>query len=113
MRTNTGIDVLIEALDLGAKVILDPDRPRMLVPTAELSTRLLEQKATVREILRRAIIFRTQAERFLRHGGRLPRLALPAAPSGPCLACGGPLDGGRGRCPVCALAVTIALGGRP
>lgn len=104
--------VLSEALALGGKVVFDPpDKPRLLVPKG-WGARVEAEAPTVKEVLRRASIFRAQAERFLRGGGALPLLALPeylGYERGRCLSCGEPTDGGHYRCPVCVLAVALAL----
>jgi hypothetical protein len=104
----TAVELLTEMFALGGRAILDPDKPRLLVPPG-MGDRIRAERETVREILRRAIVFRAEAERFVRDGGVLPLLTLPGAPAGPCISCGGDLAGGRYRCPVCAMAVNIAL----
>lgn len=61
----------------------------------------------------RVAAFADQANR----PGLLPLLTLPGVPADVgadrCLSCGGLLDGGSYRCPVCAEAVRRALSGRP
>jgi hypothetical protein len=109
----TTVAILTEALARGGKVVWDPPgKPRLLAPRS-LHDAIKADRETVKEILRRGAILRAQAERFIRHGGPLPILALPDAPPGPCISCGGDLAGGWYRCPMCALAVRVALGGRP
>lgn len=62
------------------------------------------------EVGRRAAFFREQAETFIRQGLALPVLALPEHQSQDgCLSCGSPLETGRFRCAICALAVKMAL----
>jgi hypothetical protein len=69
-------------------------------------------RETVKEILRRAAIFREQATRFIREGRALPTLALPEHQGlEGCQSCGNPLHGRRYRCDLCALAVGLALDG--
>lgn len=105
----TAVAVLTEALTRGGRVVFDPpDKPRLFAPPS-LHEAIKADRATVKEILRRAAIFREQAERFIRAGRGLPVFALPGCPQGGCISCGGDLAGGRYRCPVCTLAVTIAL----
>ena len=104
--------VLSEALALGGKVVFDPpEKPRLLVPKG-MGAKVQADAPAIREVLRRASIFRAQAERFL-HGGRvLPLLAVPEHPGherGQCLSCGEPIGRDHYRCPVCVLAVTLAL----
>lgn len=79
---------------------------------------LLQQAETGqvgKEILRRATVFREQAEQFIRQGRLLPVLALPEHQGlDGCASCGSPLAaGGRYRCELCALAVKLALEGVP
>ena len=70
--------------------------------------------STDKEILRRAAIFREQAERFIRQGKPLPILTLPERSEGDgCCSCGAPIQDRRYRCELCALAVTLALGEKP
>ncbi|MGH7407870.1 MAG: hypothetical protein ACREKF_07685 [Candidatus Methylomirabilales bacterium] len=107
----SGVAALQEALARGGRVIWDPPaRPRLLVPAGERD-RVLADRETVREVLRRAALFRQQ----VRTPGPLPILALPEAPlNGPgCLSCGGTVERRRFRCAVCALAVDLALEVKP
>lgn len=102
------LTLITEALRQGVRVVWDP--PRFRGPSSALSL-AKEATGTAREILRRAAIFRAQAESFIREGRLLPPLALPGAPNlrDRCLSCGGDLEGNTWRCPVCTLAVRIAL----
>jgi hypothetical protein len=64
----------------------------------------------VREVLRRAVVFRRQLDAS---AGRpfVPLLVLPEAPSfrfGACISCGVQTE--RWRCPFCLAAVYLALG---
>ena len=108
----TGVLALTEALDRGARVVWDPpERPRLLVPR-ELRPRVEADRETVRAIMQRAAIFRAQAERFIRQGRGFPFLSLPEARGRDrgCLSCGAPVDEARHfRCPLCVVAVRIAL----
>ena len=110
----TGVAVLTEAMTRGGKVVWDPpDKPRLLAPPS-LHQALKADRETVKEVLRRAAIFREQATRFVREGRALPILALQDRPEGDgCASCGTPLNGRRYRCEVCALAVALALEGTP
>jgi hypothetical protein len=101
---------LSEALALGGKVVFDPpDKPRLLVPKG-MGAKVQADAPTIREVLRRAAIFRAQAERFLREGRAFPLLVLSEhARAEGCLSCGEALGPNRYRCAVCALAVTLAL----
>jgi hypothetical protein len=108
----TAVAVLTEALARGGKVVWEPpDKPRLLAPPS-LHDAIKADRETVKEILRRAAIFREQAERFIRQGRLLPVLTLPDYQGvDGCLSCGAPLQGRRYRCEVCALAVALALEG--
>lgn len=110
----TAVQTLSEALARGGKVIWDaPGRPRVMVPKP-LRERLEAGRDTIREVLRRAAIFREQAAVFIRHGGMLPILALPEHQGfDGCWSCGTQVEAGHYRCPMCAIAVTLALDGRP
>ncbi len=106
-----GTAVLRDALARGAKVVWDPlDRPRLLVPPG-LHDSITAHREAVKEVLRRAAIFRAQA----RTPGPCPLLVLPDCPEGGgCLSCGAGLPSGhRYRCALCALAVQLALQGIP
>ncbi|MBI3988181.1 MAG: hypothetical protein HY347_01045, partial [candidate division NC10 bacterium] len=98
------VNVLIEVLTLGGKVLWDPpDRPRLLVPGG-VGAKLREDLGTVREVLRRAVLFREQANT----SGPIPLLVLPEHPGNEgCISCGSPVDSGHFRCPVCSLAVAL------
>lgn len=104
----TAVEVLTEVLAKGGKVVWDPpDKPRLLAPPS-LHEAIRGDRETIREILRRATVFRSQVQQ---PGPWVP-LALPGAPNlrDGCLSCGVPLDPGRTwRCEVCALAVALAL----
>lgn len=106
----TAVAVLTEALTRGGKVVWNPpDRPRLLAPPS-LHEKIKADRETVKEILRRAAIFREQAWGFIRQGRPLPILALPEHPGGEgCSSCGSVLAGRRYRCEVCTLAVRLAL----
>lgn len=106
----TAVAVLTEALARGGKVVWEPpDRPRLLAPPS-LHKAIKADGATVREILRRAAIFREQAGT----PGLCPILALPDCPHGDgCLSCGATIAPGHFRCELCALAVKLALGATP
>lgn len=98
--------VLVEALQRGGKAVWDPpDRPRLAGVPTDLRERLLGDRETLREVLRRAAAFRTQLE------GRTvtPVLVLPGRPLGDtgCISCG--TDTPSIRCPECSLACWIAL----
>ncbi len=86
-----------------------PDKPRLLAPPSMHET-IKADRETVKEILRRATLFREQARRFIQHGRLLPILAFPDRPEvDGCLSCGAALEGRLYRCELCALAVTLAL----
>jgi len=103
----TGLIALSEALARGGRVAWDRVPPRLLVPPA-LRPKVEADRATVREVLRRAAVFRAQAQA----PGPVPFLYLPEAggQDGGCLSCADALeDGRRFRCRLCELAVRIAL----
>ena len=103
----TSVAALAEALDRGGRVVWDREPPRLLVPSA-LRLKVEADRATVREVLRRAAIFREQ----VRTPGPCPILALPDCPDGDgCLSCDATIDPGHFRCELCALAVRLALEG--
>jgi len=106
----TPLAVLTEALSKGGRLLWDrPNKPRLMVPTA-LRERLESERDAVREVIRRATIFRQQALEFIQCGQAVPILALPEAPAGDgCLSCGVEIEPGHFRCEVCSLAVNLAL----
>jgi hypothetical protein len=108
------VTLLAEALAQGGKVLWDPpERPKLILPKG-VRERLEADRETIREVLRRAAIFRGQANVFIRGGRLLPVLALPDRPEGEgCWSCGQPAPSRRYRCDVCGLAVALALGGNP
>ncbi len=110
----TAVAVLQEALARGGRVEWSPpDKPRLLAPPS-LHAAIKADRETVKEILRRAAIFREQATRFLREGRGFPILAIPEHEGlEGCHSCGSPLHGRRYRCDLCALAVALALEGMP
>ncbi|OGB93776.1 MAG: hypothetical protein A2Z31_05005 [candidate division NC10 bacterium RBG_16_65_8] len=102
--------VLSEALALGGRVIFDPpEKPRLLVPKG-MGAKVQADSPSVREVLRRAAIFRVQAEQFLREGRELPLLVLPEyqRTQEGCLSCGETIGPNGYRCPVCVMAITLA-----
>ena len=102
----SGCTVLEDALAKGGKVVWDPPtRPRLFVPKG-MRGKLQQDIETIREVLRRAVLFREQAQR----PGPLPLLVLPGYQGeGGCLSCGTGIDLGYFRCAICALAVALAL----
>ena len=109
----TGIEVLIEVLARGGRVIWSSPRPRLLLPP-DLRPTVEADRDTIREILRRAAILREQAQRFICEGKALPLLALPdRLGDAGCLSCGASVSTGHYRCEVCAIAVALALEGMP
>ena len=104
------VTLLAEVLAHGGKVLWDPpERPKLILPKG-VREKLEADREAVREILRRATVFREQAAGFIRHGGTLPILALPEHQGfDGCLSCGTPVERGHFRCEVCTLAVVLAL----
>jgi hypothetical protein len=104
------VTVLAEALAHGGKVVWEPpERPKLILPKG-VRERLEPDREAVKEILRRAAIFREQALTFIREGRTLLILCLAEHPGrGGCLSCGTPLDSRTYRCSICTLAVTLAL----
>ncbi len=104
------VTILAETLAHGGRVLWDPlERPRLLLPRG-IRERLEPDRETIREVLRRAVVFREQANAFIRRGQALPILALPEHQGREgCISCGCSVDGGGFRCAVCALAVKLAL----
>ena len=104
----TALETFSHALARGGKILWDtPGGPRIMVPKA-LRERLEVDRETIREILRRATIFREQVTR----PGPWPILTLPHRQEGEgCLSCGVAVRAGHFRCEVCALAVNLALEG--
>ena len=106
-----GIVSLSRALADGGAVIWEPrDRPRLRVG-AQWAASLRRDNGPVREILRRAVIFRAQIEDSM-GGPIVPYLILPGVPEchvGQCLSCGSPATSGW-RCSLCLVAIYIALG---
>lgn len=108
----TAVAVLQQALARGGKVVWEsPEKPRLFAPPS-LHEAIKADRETVKEILRRAAIFRHQAWDFIRQGRPIPILALPEHQGiEGCQSCGSPLHGRRYRCEVCSLAVALALEG--
>ena len=101
-----GCTVLEDALAKGGKVVWDPPtKPQLFVPKGMVV--LIQQDiATVKEVMRRAVAFRGQAQT----PGPIPLLILPGHQGGEgCLSCGTPVERGHFRCEVCTLAVVLAL----
>ena len=99
---------LMEALCLGGRVVWEPeDRPTLRVPP-EFSPTIRKNAEEVREILRRAVVFKEQAG----VPGPVPFLYLPQAKeTGPgcCFSCGESVPKDRIRCDLCQAAAWIAL----
>ena len=110
----TPMPFLTEALSRGGRLLWDqPNSPRLMVP-ATLRGKVEAERDTVREVIRRATIFREQALGFIEHQQPLPILALPEHPgAGGCVSCGAAVGPAHHRCAVCALAVRLALEGTP
>ncbi len=106
----TPLVVLTEALSKGGRLLWDrPNKPRLMVPTA-LREQLESERDAVREVIRRATIFRQHALGFIQRGRALSILALPECPGGDgCLSCGAAIGPGHFRCEACTLAVQLAL----
>lgn len=104
------MSLLAEALAHGGRVVWDPpERPWLLLPKG-VRERLEPDRETIREVMRRATVFRAQAAGFIREGRPLPTLVLPGHRGDRgCISCGAPAGPGPFRCPVCALAVALAL----
>ncbi len=104
------VRLLAEALTHGGKVLWDsPERPKLILPKG-VRERLEPDREAIREVLRRAALFREQVGR----PGPWPILALPGREEGDgCLSCGAKIDRDRFRCELCALAVRLALEERP
>lgn len=103
----TAVAVLTEALARGGKVVWDsPDGPRLLAPPS-LHPAIKADRENVKEILRRAAIFREQAGT----SGPWPYLTLPGVEGDGCISCGVPLGPRCYRCPLCELAVKLAMEG--
>ena len=107
--------LLMDALARGAKVEWGPEgRPQLLVPQG-MTQALARVKALIREVLRRATIFRAQISDSV----VAPFMHLPEAEGlepgkEECLSCAGSLpEGCRQRCPTCQAASWIALGIKP
>jgi hypothetical protein len=103
----TGVSILREAIKQGAHVVFDPSGTARLFAPPDLHERIKSDREAVKEVLRRAALFREQA----RTPGPVPYLMLPDRLKGDgCLSCGATVPRGHVlRCPACALAVRIAL----
>jgi hypothetical protein len=119
----TTIEALFTILDAGGKVVLDPDRPRLLAPRTlrplaeahrdEFRALLLARGASGElEVLRRAKAFRRQIGEWAESGHSVvPLLTLPDAPGpkiGHCISCGSQTND-AGRCSTCLTAIRVAL----
>src|SRR5437870_5814491 len=109
----TALATFVRALAAGGVVKLETTPPsvRMAPQWLDLLRERPEQEgAELREVLRRAAVFRGQLE-LSGDGPIIPYLILPDVPPprlGACISCGIALQGSW-RCPVCLLAVYIAL----
>jgi len=102
-----GCTLLEEAIAKGGKIEWrdSPSLPRLFVPQG-MGVKLQEDLPTVREVLRRAADFRGQ----LHTPGPAPLLRLTEHTGDEgCLSCGEPIERSRFRCPICVLAVALAL----
>jgi hypothetical protein len=118
----TTIEALFTILDAGGKVVLDPDRPRLLAPRIlrplaeahrdEFRALLLARGASGElEVLRRAKAFKQQIGEWAGSGHVVPLLTLPDAPEpkiGHCVSCGSQTDKAW-RCSTCLAAIRVAL----
>jgi len=119
----TTIEALLTILDAGGRVVLDPDRPRLLAPRTlhslaeahrdEFRALLLARGASGElEVLRRAKAFRRQIGEWAGSGRPLvPLLTLPDAPDPKirhCISCGSQTDDAW-RCSTCLVAIRVAL----
>jgi len=109
----TALTAFAQALADGGEVQLGarPPSVRMAPKWLELLRERPEhERAELREVLRRAAVFRRQLE-MSGDTPIIPYLILPDIPSprlGACISCGVAVLG-RWRCPVCLMAVYIAL----
>lgn len=110
----TALTTFARALTEGGEVEWGCTPPRLRV-AKKWASALRDQpepaRAELREVLRRAVVFRRQLEASA-GGPLIPYLALPEAPVarlGVCISCGIAIDS-HWRCGVCLLAVHIALG---
>ncbi len=120
-------EVLEMVLAAGGRIVPDPDRPRLLVPTSlkplvaehrdGLRVLVLARQAPTarckpaQEILHRARIFRRQIDEWGSSGRlALPVLTLPEAPDigrGRCVSCG--IMTASWRCATCLAAIYAAF----
>lgn len=112
-RASSASPDLAEAIRRGAAPVWDdpPYRPTLKRVPLELVAPLREDPEGLREILRRAAIFRKQVQAFVRRGGAIPLLTLPGHDwqgLGNCVSCGDPTDPERWRCSTCLAAVMVA-----
>ncbi len=103
MTETPDVAPVVEALRRGVRVLWDPPRYRGPAEALALAKGTPE---TAREVLRRAAIFRAQAQR----ASVCPLLVLPEATLqlGGCISCGVSIPCGF-RCGVCQIAVQLAL----
>ncbi len=103
MTETPGLERVAEALRRGVHVVWNPPRYRGPVSALALAK---EVPDTAREVLRRAAIFREQAQ----HASVCPLLMLPGVEFEPdgCISCSAPIRGGF-RCRLCELAAHLAL----
>ena len=103
-----GVLTLSRALIAGGTVLWEPpDRPRLRVLPIHAEA-LRSDARDIREILRRAVVFRAQIASW--QGSVIPLLFLPEAPaprSGACISCGA--NSSQWRCLCCLVAIFIAL----
>ena len=103
-----GCELLEEALRKGGKVEwTPPGKPQLFVPKG-MGVLFQQDIETVREVLRRAALFREQAQT----PGPVPLLVLPGYQGDTddrCVSCGVRVDSTGFRCALCRLAVTLAL----
>lgn len=114
MGAMTMLGTFARGLADGGMVQLDTTPPSIRMAPRWLDAlrdRPEHERAELREVLRRAVLFRRQLE-VSASGPIIPYLILPDAPSssrGACISCGAAAQGSW-RCPACLMAVYIAVG---
>jgi len=106
-----GIEALTQALASGGEILWDPpDKPKIIAPKTSIK-QIRGDIQVVREVLRRAVIFRSQID----GDGPFKLFILPEGKDSDagCISCAVNIPVEDIRCPLCQAAACIALGITP
>jgi hypothetical protein len=102
-----GVEALTKALSSGGEILWDPpDKPKIVAPKASIK-QIRGDIQAVREVLRRAVLFRSQID----GDGPFKLFILPEGKDSDagCISCAVDIPVENIRCPLCQTAAWIAL----